>query len=355
MKRMICVILLFVVLCGQAGAEEPELSSELISAAPEVAGLMNSSAENMYGLIDGAVSILRDAMSDGKRYLLAGVRSVSAILAGVLLLGIAECLGGGITARHTNLIGALYITVVSAGDVKALIGLGQDTVTNVSLLSKTLIPALAGAAAAGGGITSASVRQVATVFFVDLLLTVIERLLIPLLHLYIASAAANAVLENGAMEGIASLIKKVIGWVLGALLAVFTAYLSISGAIAGAVDARTVRAAKTAVSTVVPVVGSVLAEVAETVLAGAGILRAMIGAFGTLAILSLCLLPFLRLGIQYLLYQGAVFVAQAAGPKRLSKILAMFADAFALVLAMTGTSALLMIISIVSTLTMVTP
>ena len=353
-KTILCILILFFALCGQAGAEAFELPSELTSAAPEIAGMLDGEAENGYGFAEGVATIFRNALSAAKGYLLAGVRSVAAIMAGVVLLGIAESLGGGITARQTNLVGALYITAVSAGDVSALIGLGRDTIANISTLSKTLIPVLAAATAASGGITSASVRQVATVFFTDILLTVIERLLMPLLYLYIASVTANAVLENGALEGIASLIKKGIGWALGVLLAAFTAYLSISGAIAGAVDARTVRAAKTAVSTAVPVVGGILAEAAETVLAGAGILRAMIGAFGMLAVLSLCLFPFLRLGAQYLLYQGAVFIAHAAGPKNLSKMLGMLADAFALVLAMTGASALLLIISVVSTLTVVT-
>lgn len=352
-KLMYFVILAFF-LCGQARADQTELPDELERAVPEAAGLLDGSAENGYGLAQGAASLLDDALSDMKGYLFAGVRSLAAIMAGVVLLGMVESLAGdGIAARHTNLVGALYVTAVSAGDISALIGLGRDTVGEVSALSKVLIPALAAATAATGGVTSASVRQVATVFFTDILLTVIDRLLLPLLYLYIASAAANAVLDSGALEGIASLIKKVIGWALGAMLALFTAYLSISGAIAGAADAQAVRIAKTAVSTAVPVVGGILAEAAESVLAGALVLRGMIGAFGALAVLALCLLPFLRLGVQYLLYQGAVFIAQAAGPKKLAKMLGMLADAFALVLAMTGASALLLIIALVSTLTVV--
>lgn len=353
-KNVIVFLILLSLLCGQACALENELPSELERLSPMAAELLDESAESGYGLAEGAAQLLKTAFSDARQYILAGVRSFAAIAVGVVLLGMLESLGGGIVSRHTNLVGALYITAISAGDISVLIGLGRDTVGSVSTLSKTLIPALAAATAATGGITSASVRQVATVFFTDILLTIIDRLLLPMLYLYIASAAANAVLDNGALEGLASMMKKVIGWALGGLLALFTAYLSISGAIAGAADAQAVRVAKTAVSTAVPVVGGILAEAAETVLAGAGVLRAMIGAFGTLAVLALCLLPFIRLGMQYLLYQAAVFIAQAAGPKKLAKMIGMLSDAFALVLAMTGASALLLLIALVSTLTVVT-
>ena len=115
------------------------------------------------------------------------------------------------------------------------------------------------------------------------------------------------------------------------------------------------RLAKSAVSAAVPVVGGILSDAAESVMAGAGILKGMLGAFGALAVLSACLVPFLRLGCQYLLYQGAGLVAGAAGPKNLTALLRKLGDAFGLVLAMTGTSALLLIITLVSSLTAVTP
>ena len=356
MKKTVIVFVACVfLLCGQARADEVMLPRELEREVPQAAELITGNAEDGFGLAQGASALLERAMSDAKGYIFAGIRSLAAILCGVVLLGTVEgIVGEGIASRRAELIGALYITTVSAGDISALIGLGRDTIGNISALSKVLIPALAAATAASGGVNGASVRQVTTVFFSDVLVTTIDRLFIPMLYLFIACAAATTVLDNGVLDAIATMIKKVMSWALGILLSLFTAYLSVSGAIAGAVDAQAVRVAKTAVSTAVPLVGGILAEAAETLLASAGVLRSMIGAFGALAVIALCALPFLRLGAQYLLYQGAVFVARAAGPKKLANMLRMLADAFALVLAMTGASALILIIALVSTLTVVT-
>lgn len=354
-RTMICIVVCIFFLCGQAHAENAALPAELEREVPQAAQLISGDADDGFGLAKGASLLLGQALSDAKQYILAGVRALASVLVGVVLLGMVESISGdAVVSQRADLIGALYITSISAGDINALIGLGRDTVENVSALSKVLIPSLAAATAASGGVTAASVRQVTTVFFTDVLLTLIDRLLIPMLYVYIACAVASAVVDNGVIEGIASLIKKVTGWGLGILLSAYTAYLSISGAIAGAVDAQAVRVAKTAVSAAVPVVGGILSDAAETLLAGAGVLRAMIGAFGALAIIALCALPFLRLGAQYLLYQAAVFVAQAAGPKKLAGMLKMLSDAFALTLAMAGASALLLLIALVSTLTVVT-
>lgn len=355
LAAVLCLAALLALGGRTAAAEEETLPRELTEAAPEAAALLEG--EGDLGLLAGASALWERSLEEVKDYLLAGVRSVAALMCGVVALGAAEGLApdkGGAVGRCVTVTGALWITAVSAGDIEALMGLGRETITEIAAFSKTLLPVLAAATAASGGVTAASVRQVGTVFFSDVLLTVIQGLLLPAVYLYIGIAAAGTVLEGEALERIGSLLKKAIGWVLGGLLFLFTTYLTVSGAVAGAADARAVKLAKTAISGAVPVVGSILSEAAESVLAGAGVLRAAAGAFGALAVLALCLTPFLRLGAQYLLYQGASVVAATVGQKRLVRLIAMLGDAFGLVLAMTGASALLLLVSVASSLTAVT-
>lgn len=361
MKKML--LILSAVLCllaGQARAAEEEpltLPPELLRAAPEASALVTGRAEDGFGIFSGIQAIWRDAMSGVKSAVTSGLRSAAAIMSGVIVLGVVESAApaGKETLKHYSAaVGALWITAMSAGDINALIGLGRETISELSLLGKTLIPVLATAEAASGGAAAASVRQVAAVFFADILLSVIERLLIPALYLYIGAAAAGAVVEGGAPERIGELLKKAVGWTLGGLLFLFITYLTISGAIAGAADARAVGLAKSVVSTAVPVVGDILAEAAESVLAGAGLLHGMVGAAGTLALLGVCLTPFLHLGCQYLFYQAASLVSAAAGPKKLTKLISMLGDAFALMLAMVGSSAVVLLAALLTSMTALT-
>lgn len=350
--RAAFLLVALVLLAGKAGAAE--LPQELWEAAPETAELVGSGED--FGLFGGLQTLLGTSLERLREYLLSGMKSIAAIMAGVVALGVVESAspaGKDTLNRYVSMVGALWITAVSAGDLNALIGLGEKSISDMALLSKTLLPALAAAEAASGGFTAAAVRQTAAVFFADVLLTAIQRVLLPMTRLYIGTAAAGAVLEGEAMERIGTLLKKAVGWMLSGMLVLFTGYLAISGAVAGAADAQAVKLAKTAVSAAIPVVGGILSEAAESVLAGASLMKGMLGTFGTLAVLGCCLLPVLRLGCQYLLYQGASLVASAAGPKKLTKLLGLLADAFALVLAMTAASAVAIMISIVSSLTVV--
>ena len=353
MRKVIFFLLLALCLTGQATAAE--LPAELTEAAPEAVSLVSGDAGDGFGLLSGLETLMREALAEWKEELFSGVRAAAAIMAGVILLGVVESAapeGRETLSRYSGAVGALWITAIAAGDLNALIGLGRETVTEISLLSKALLPALA---AAEDEEAAAAVRQVAAVFFANVLLAVMEKLLLPMVYLYIGTAAAGTVMEGELLERAGELLKKAVGWILSGLLILYTGYLAISGAVAGAADAQAVKLAKSAVSAAVPVVGGILSDAAESVMAGAGLLRGMVGTAGTLALVSACLIPFLRLGGQYLLYQGAALVSAAAGPKKLTRLVAMLGDAFGLVLAMTGTAAALLLISLLSCMTAMLP
>ena len=89
--------------------------------------------------------------------------------------------------------------------------------------------------------------------------------------------------------------------------------LRMTGAAAGAADAMTVQMTRSAIATAVPVVGSIISEATGTVLAGAGVLKNAVGIFGMLAVLAICLTPFLNMAVQYLLYKVTAFLAGTAG------------------------------------------
>ncbi len=356
MRRWILTVCALTLLtAGAWAAEDPALDRELTALDPAAAAMVDPEAEDM-GLAAGVSRLIRSAWEEAKDYLLAGGRSAAAILAGTILLGAAESLAAGTGAeRWVPAAGALWVTAAAAGDVNALIGLGRETVEAMAVTGRTLLPVLGAAAAAAGGVTAASARQAATVFFLQLLLGLMERLLLPMIYLYVGLVTAEAVLEEDVLSALAQGLKKAVCWGLTGLTALFTLYLSITGAAASAADAAAVRAARSAVSAMVPVVGGILSDAAGSLVAGASLIRGMTGVFGLLAVLSLCLGPLLRLGGQYLLYRGAALAASAAGSRKPARLVGRLGDAFAMVLAMAAACAAMLMISIVSSLTAVVP
>ncbi len=289
----------------------------------------------------------------------SSLRVMVVLLGAVLLYGVAE--GGFQAAEHPQAVGfvplvfVLVVTMTAAGDVQIMMGTGTETMEQLDLLSKALLPSLAAAVAASGGIVSAGTCQVTTVFFANLLMTLIRSVLLPLVYFYVAAASADAMLPGNPLKSIAVGIKKVVTWALTGSLVLFTGYLTISGAVSASADTLTLQMTRTVISTAVPVVGGIISQASGSVLSGAGLLKNTVGVLGMLAVLATCLTPFLHLAVQYLVYKLTAFLAGTAGSGVLVELIDALGGAFGLVLGMVGSCALLLLISITSSVSVVIP
>ena len=239
------------------------------------------------------------------------------------------------------LLGAVLLYGVAEGSFQAA---GHPLMANFTPLAFVLV---------SGGIVSASARQVATVFFSNLLLTLIRNVLLPLVYFYVASAAAGAMLPGEPLKRIAAGIKKVVTWALTGSLVLFTGYLTLTGAASTSADALVLQMTRSVISTAVPVVGGIISQASGSVLSGAGLLKNSLGVFGMLAVLATCLTPFLHMAVQYLLYKVTAFLAGTAGNGTLVELIDALGSAFGLVLGMVGSCALLLLISITSSVSVV--
>ena len=353
MKRML-IFLALAVLCAV-----PCLGAET-AAVPGLDELRDQAEDYGVEMEDGLDGGLSNLFSDACAQL-GGLVKYSArtgvkLLAVVLLCGLAEgtCPDGQKQAlQAVGVAGALAVTALTMTDMAAMIGLGRDTIGRMDDFSGVLLPVMAVLTAATGGVTAAAARQGATVLFSQGLMAVMDKLLIPLVYCYVAVSCAHAAVGNEGLKKLGGLLKSVATFLLTALLLAFVGYLTASGAIAGSVDASAVKAAKLAISRAIPVVGGILADASETVLAGAGVLRGTVGAAGLLVVLAICLTPFLQLAVQYLVYKAIAALCATVAQPRLSQLIDAIGSAFGLVLGMTGAGALVLLVSLVSAISAV--
>ena len=306
-------------------------------------------------LDQGLSNLFSDVLNQAGALFRVSLATAMKLVAVVLLCSLAESVKAGEGLQAANIAGALAITALTMTDMAVMIGLGRDTLGRMEDFSTLLLPVMAVLTAATGHVSAAAVRQGATVLFSQLLIAAMDRLLIPLVYAFVAVSCAHAAVGNPGLKKVADLLKSAITFVLTALLLAFVGYLTASGAIAGSVDAAAVKAAKLAISRAVPVVGGILADASESVLAGAGALRGTVGAVGLMVVLAICLTPVLRLALQYLVYKGAAALCATVAQPQLAGLIDAIGSAFGLVLGMTGAGALVLLVSLVSAIGAVTP
>lgn len=358
--RWRCIFLaLLAVFCVDTAAAQALIPSEVTRAVPPEASALIEEVGDApeTSLWQG----LRRLWTAGRSYVAQTLEqrlSGAAVVLGVVLLcSVAESFfasaEGALVPRYVPMCGALAITLTAAGDFRQMMGLGVETLETLDVFAKALLPTLSAAVAASGGMVSAGTRQVATVFFTNLLLSVIRKVLLPLLYGCIAAAAADALLPGHGLRKIGAGIRKVVTWALTGIMLLFTAFLSLTGAASSAADALTLHMTRSAISAAVPVVGSIISDATGTVLAGAGMLKGAVGVFGMLAVLAICLTPFLTMAVQYLLYKAAAFLAGTMASEPLETLIGALGAAFGLMLGMVGSCALLLLISITSSVSAV--
>ena len=279
------------------------------------------------------------------------LRPITALLAAVLLCSCAQSLTAGHGGfDYINLTGCLAVAAIAFGEVNSLLAMGRGVMAELTDFANALLPTLCAAAAAAGAFTSAPAKYAAAALFSDVLINAANTLVLPLICAYLAAALADAALGDGSLAGAVKLLKWACGFVMAAMMTAFTLYLSISGVIAASADGLGAKAAKTAISAALPVVGGIVADAAGSIVAGAGIIRGAVGVFGLIAVLAVCLTPFLKLGVRYVLLKACAAVASPVCSGSMAKLIDAVGTACGMILGLVGSQALMLYISVISML-----
>ena len=339
MRKFILYLVLICCIAVPVSATEFNAPTAPESAQKYMPSDTESFSDGLLYIVKSAVTALKPSLADA-----SGV--CFSLIAVVLLMRVLTNLSGS-AANTIRLTGAVVIGLMLLEPLNSMIHLGTDTVGEMSEYGKLLLPVMTAAMAAQGGVTSSAAIYTATVVFNSVLTSVISRVVVPALYVYLCICIASCGVKQEMLDKIRNLIKRSIIWCLKAILYVFAGYMSITSVISGTVDTSTLKATKIAISSAIPVIGKVLSDSSETILLSAGIMKNAAGAYGTLAIIALFIGPFIEIGVPYLLLKLTGSVCNLFGTKETVSLIDNFSTGMGIILAMIGTVCVLLLISLV--------
>ena len=295
---------------------------------------------------DGILEIMADAAGLLRPAIAEAAGACLCLIAIVLLISLVNTVPGS-TAKTVELVSAISIAVLLLRPSSILVQLGIDTVRQLSEYGKLLLPVMTAASAAQGAATSSAALYTGTAVFDAVLCALISSFIVPMVYVFLALAVANSAVGDDILKRLRDFVKWLMTWCLKAILYIFTGYMGITGVVTGAADAAAVKAAKITISGMVPVVGNILSDASETILVSAGVMKSAAGVYGLLALISVFIGPFLKIGAQYLLLKLTAAVCNVFGAQQAVGLIQDFSSAMGLILAMTGTVCLLLLISTV--------
>ncbi|MDD5864781.1 MAG: stage III sporulation protein AE [Firmicutes bacterium] len=339
MSKLLLIVILVFSLAVPVSAAELAAPTVPPSGAEVMPEKTDSFGEGLLHLLEGALLQLRPDLKEATKVSLG-------VIAAVMMVSLLQSFSGGVKTA-SEFAGTAAIAAGLLLSANSLIRLATETITEISEYGKLLLPVMTAAMAAQGGVTASAALYTGTAVFDAVLSSLISRLLVPMVYLFLALAVANSAVGEAILKNMRDFTKGLVSWCLKILLTVFTTYITVTGVVSGTTDAAALKATKVTISSVVPVVGSILSDASEAVLVSAGLMKNAAGIYGILAVLAVFLQPFLKIGVHYLILKLTAALCALFGEKRLTELIGDFSSAMGLLLAMTGSECLLLLISTV--------
>lgn len=338
--RKLIILLLFGFLCTV-----PVSAMDFIApTAPEAAeDLMPAETESF---AEGLWSILKTAISKIAPDVTAAAGCCMTVIAVVIIASLLNAMPGS-SKKVIHFVSTLALSAILLGQANTMVNLCGRTVREISDYTKLLLPVMTTALAAQGGVSGATALYAGTAAFNAVLSTLIAKVLVPMVYVFLALCVAHGAIGEQLLKKLRDFVKWLVSWSLKTILYIFTGYLGITGVITGTVDATALKAAKLTISGVVPVVGGILSDASEAVLLSAGAMKNAAGIYGLLAVLAIWIMPFLQMGVQFLLLKLTAALSSVFGVSTATGLVEDFSVAMGLLLAMTGAVSFLMLISTV--------
>lgn len=312
--------------------------------APNVPESGKALMPNASTLSEGLSMILQDVIPLIRPDLYEASKVCLAVIAAVMITSVIQSFSKS-QKEVCDIAGTASIAATLLLSANSMIRLGSDTVVEMTEYGKLLIPVMTAALAAQGAIGTSAALYTATMGIISLIGTAMSKLLLPMIYLFLALATASGATGQDMLKQFRNMLKDGISWFLKTVLTIFTTYMGLTGIISGTTDNTAAKITKAAISSAVPVVGGILSDASESVLASAAMTKNAVGLYGLFAILAVFLNPFIKIGCHYLLLKATGAVCAIFGSKTMTELIGDFSTAMGLLLGITGSVCLLLLIS----------
>ncbi|MCL1881624.1 MAG: stage III sporulation protein AE [Oscillospiraceae bacterium] len=369
MKYLITIILIvlffpaFIAITSSLSSETPEVSD-----FPEILGeygdfgqdeILDALPHEARDLIEGVqpleltfTAIMAEIWGLVKTEITAPLRLLVSLVGVIILCAAANTLrdssgGGGSSAVVAfEMVGVLAGAAIMSASIAETVLRTNQTLTAAGAFTLTFVPILAGIMAMMGQFVSANLFSTAVVIAAQVFSQIMILALMPLSASILGVSIAGAVNPDLKTENLAGSIKTAVLWLLGISVTVFTGLLTIQSLVSGSADSVAMKAVKFTISGGVPFIGGAISDALGVVNGSVAVLRSSTGAFGIIAIVSVCLPPIIStIGFRIAL-SLASGVSSLFGADRLTSLLKSGENVLSIILAMLVCFMLIMVVSI---------
>lgn len=246
---------------------------------------------------------------------------VIVILFTTVMKSAGESVFSGINSGLYNMICVITAVTVIMPQLFTVYGSALEAIGRSGGFILVFVPVFAGITVMSGGITTAGIYNLLILGASELIVSLSESFLIPIVSVTTVLAVSGSVFSGVSLESIIGLLKRIITWGMTVTMTLFTGFVSMKCTLGGKADGVASKTARFLISGTVPVVGGAVSDAYATVRSSFDVIQGTVGTVGMVAIIIIMLPPVLELLIFRAVMWTGTAVAELFSAEPLIKLM----------------------------------
>jgi stage III sporulation protein AE len=242
-----------------------------------------------------------------------------------IIIGLLKNLADSFSEDTVSSLGAVVCSCcVMALCLKCFMDIYQvcaNAVETMTVTMQALLPVLVPLLITMGGFASGGILNPFIVTAITVFNSILQRFIMPAVYLSCIFILVNSLSEKDYVKKLALLIRNAAVSVIGLAVTLFSGLTIVQGLVTRTADGMLAKTAKYSVDNFVPIVGSFAADSLDLILSCTAIIKNGIGIFGLIIILTLLIVPMIKILAVALIFKVSAVVIEPIGNKTISDCL----------------------------------
>lgn len=330
MKKIFFVTVLFVILL--ITSVPVRVSAEYIDSETEISEQINDIMSDYdigydYDNI-GSISfgeLVNIIISYVKSKIYAPFKVLRTLIIVVLFTAIMKSAGesifSGANSGMYNMICVITAVTVIMPQLFTVYSSALEAIRRGGRFILVFVPVFVAVTVVAGGITTAGIYNLLILGASELIVSLSESFLIPIVSATAVLAVSGSVFPSVSLESIIGLLKRLITWGMTVAMTLFTGFVSMKCTLGSKADGVASKTARFLISGTVPVVGGAVSDAYATVKSSFDVIQGTVGTVGIVAIIIIMLPPIIELLIFRAVMWTGTAIAELFSADALAKLM----------------------------------
>ncbi len=194
----------------------------------------------------------------------------------------------------------------------------SEAVDTMTVTMQALLPILVPRLITMGGFASGGILNPFIVTAITIFNSILQRIIMPAVYVACVFILVNSLSEKDYVKKLALLIRSVAVAVMGLMVTMFSGLTMLQGIVTRTADGMLAKTAKYSVDNFVPIVGGFAADSMDLIMSCAAVIKNGVGIFGLIIILTLLIIPMLKILAVALVFKVSAVIIEPIGSKAIS-------------------------------------